>query len=236
MPQLSTGGKSLVQQSPFNTLIYLIVVISWKFRWSSLWRWADTATAPSLVLTRVRMSQNTMVMRSTILWLCRLITKGRNSQTQTTQTRTFRCRKKWEVSPFSKSMIYLRYLAILPFLLNPASQATMSFWAAHHPVSTNRHPLPESPSVTVNTKHSPNYHSAANSLNPPSVCIFLSNGTCTCVDVEDGNRTSSAHILKSIVETEECRLPPMAIDVFALWMSSPEIGNSENTKLPQKLP
>ena len=58
------------------------------------------------------------------------------------------------------------------------------------------------------------------------MCVFLSNGTCVCVDVEHGVNTNSATILKTLVETEDLRLPPVAMDVFALWMISPELGNT----------
>lgn len=65
-----------------------------------------------------------------------------------------------------------------------------------------------------------------------AVCVFLSNGTCVCVDVEHGINTNSATILKTLIETEELRLPPVAMDVFALWMISPELGNSQCLILP----
>jgi len=55
------------------------------------------------------------------------------------------------------------------------------------------------------------------------VCVFLSNGTCVCVDTENGLHTTAAAILKSLVETEDLNLPPVAADVFALWMVSKEL-------------
>lgn len=61
-----------------------------------------------------------------------------------------------------------------------------------------------------------------------TVCVFLSNGTCVCIDVEHGVNTNSATILKTLVEAEELRLPPVALNVFALWMISPELGNGLN--------
>ena len=59
------------------------------------------------------------------------------------------------------------------------------------------------------------------------MCVFLSNGTCVCVDVEHGVNTNSATILKTLIETEELRLPPFALNVFALWMISPELGKEK---------
>lgn len=56
------------------------------------------------------------------------------------------------------------------------------------------------------------------------MCVFLSNGTCVCVDTENGSHTTAAAILKSLVGTEELNLPPVAADVFALWMVSKELG------------
>jgi len=58
------------------------------------------------------------------------------------------------------------------------------------------------------------------------VCVFLSNGTCVCVDTENGSHTTAAAILKSLIETEDLNLPPVAADVFALWMVSKELGNA----------
>ena len=55
--------------------------------------------------------------------------------------------------------------------------------------------------------------------------MFLSNGTCVRVDVEDGIHTTSATILKSVIDTEELHLPAVALDVFSLWMVSTEFGN-----------
>lgn len=60
------------------------------------------------------------------------------------------------------------------------------------------------------------------------MCVFLSNGTCVCIDVEHGVNTNSATILKTLMEAEELRLPPVALNVFALWMISPELGSSLN--------
>ena len=56
------------------------------------------------------------------------------------------------------------------------------------------------------------------------VCVFLSNGVCVCVDVEHGPNTNAATILKTLVDTEDLRLPPTAMDVFALWMISSDLG------------
>jgi|688.fasta_scaffold982421_2 hypothetical protein len=65
-----------------------------------------------------------------------------------------------------------------------------------------------------------------------TVCVFLSNGTCVCVDVEHGVNTNSATILKTLIETEELRLPPFAMNVFALWMISPELGKEKGFLTP----
>lgn len=56
------------------------------------------------------------------------------------------------------------------------------------------------------------------------MCVFLANGTCVCVDVEYGANTTCSSILKTLIETEELRLPPVATEVFSLWMMSPELG------------
>ena len=58
-----------------------------------------------------------------------------------------------------------------------------------------------------------------------SVCVFLSNGTCVCVDIEHGVNTLAANVLKTLVGSDDLRLPPIAMEVFALWMVSPELGN-----------
>ena len=67
------------------------------------------------------------------------------------------------------------------------------------------------------------------------MCVFLSNGTCVCVDVEHGVNTNSATILKTLIETEELRLPPFALNVFALWMISPELGKYQRPNFPNKV-
>ena len=44
------------------------------------------------------------------------------------------------------------------------------------------------------------------------------------MDVEYGANTTCSSILKTIVETEDLRLPPVAMEVFSLWLMSPELG------------
>ena len=65
----------------------------------------------------------------------------------------------------------------------------------------------------------------SNLYNLRLVCVFLSNGTCVRVDVE-GSHTTSATVLKCVVDTEELHLPSLAMDVFALWMVSSDFGKS----------
>ena len=64
------------------------------------------------------------------------------------------------------------------------------------------------------------------------MCVFLSNGTCVCVDIEHGVNTLAANVLKTLVGSDDLRLPPIAMEVFALWMVSPELGNNNHHFLP----
>ena len=64
------------------------------------------------------------------------------------------------------------------------------------------------------------------------MCVFLSHGTCVCVDIEHGVNTLAANVLKTLVGSDDLRLPPIAMEVFALWMVSPELGNNNHHFLP----
>ncbi|XP_046441277.1 putative FERM domain-containing protein FRMD8P1 [Daphnia pulex] len=105
-----------------------------------------------------------------------------------------------------------------PILLNEKDQSEMSSIASVSTLSSH----------VMNRAMSATGAAMSDKLSPPRIpngqlCVFLSNGTCVCVDVEHGVNTNSATILKTLIETEELRLPPFAMNVFALWMISPEL-------------
>ena len=55
-------------------------------------------------------------------------------------------------------------------------------------------------------------------------CVYLHSRLAIRLRLEDGMRVTARELLALIIEEEEMNLPKQAMEVFAIWMVSPLLG------------
>lgn len=63
---------------------------------------------------------------------------------------------------------------------------------------------------------------------PVEVCVFLMSQQAVRLQCDDGRDLTAAQLLQTVLEEEEIALPPVASQVFGIWMISPLLGISCN--------
>lgn len=58
------------------------------------------------------------------------------------------------------------------------------------------------------------------------VCVYLMNDVVLHMQLEDGNNTTVADLLRCVIELDELAIPEYSKNIFTLWMSSGLLGKS----------